>query len=111
MLKKKGINGVLYLTIAPKLVPAIPTPKAKRIENIKQYIKKGSLNKVLKTENGETLINVYNVKIIKIKFSIAENTMVGLPISHKKGLNNAVKMAFGATESKLIKLPSNFPIS
>ena len=51
---------------------------------------------------GETLIKVKNVNTIKIKFSTAENTIVGLPISHKKGLNSAVKIAFGATESKLI---------
>ena len=60
---------------------------------------------------GETLIKLNNVKSIKIKFSIAENTMVGLPISQIKVIHNAVKIAFGATEIKLIKLPSNFPIS
>ena len=34
--KKKGINGILYLTKAPKLVPAMPTPKAKNKEKTKQ---------------------------------------------------------------------------
>tara|TARA_B100000963_G_scaffold353705_1_gene368900 strand:- start:221 stop:340 length:120 start_codon:yes stop_codon:yes gene_type:complete len=34
--KKKGIRGVLYLTNAPKLVPAIPTPNANKNEKIKQ---------------------------------------------------------------------------
>ena len=60
---------------------------------------------------GEILIKLKNVNTIKIKFSTAENTIVGLPISHKKGLNSAVNIAFGATEIKLTKLPSNFPIS
>ena len=60
---------------------------------------------------GETLIKVKKVNTIKIKFSTAENTIVGLPTSHKKGLNNAVKIAFGATETKLTIVPSNFPIS
>ena len=31
--EKNGTRGVLYLTKAPKLVPAIPTPKAKNKEN------------------------------------------------------------------------------
>ena len=34
--KKKGIKGILYLTNAPKFVPAIPTPKVKNKEKIKQ---------------------------------------------------------------------------
>tara|TARA_B100000768_G_scaffold128069_1_gene118674 strand:+ start:495 stop:683 length:189 start_codon:yes stop_codon:yes gene_type:complete len=34
--KKNGIKGILYLTNAPKLVPAMPTPKAKNIEKKKQ---------------------------------------------------------------------------
>ena len=34
--KKKGIKGILYLTKAPKFVPAIPTPKAKNKEKIKK---------------------------------------------------------------------------
>ena len=41
-LKKNGINGILYLTNAPKFVPAIPTPKAKIIEKNMQYNKNGS---------------------------------------------------------------------
>ena len=36
ILKKNGIKGVLYLTRAPKFVPAIPTPKEKNIEKMKQ---------------------------------------------------------------------------
>ena len=47
MVKKNGIRGVLYLTRAPKLVPAIPTPKAISREKIKQYKIKGSLNIIL----------------------------------------------------------------
>ena len=34
--KKKGIKGILYLTNAPKLVPAMPTPNANKIEKTKQ---------------------------------------------------------------------------
>lgn len=47
MVKKNGTRGVLYLTRAPKLVPAIPTPKAISREKIKQYKIKGSLNIIL----------------------------------------------------------------
>ena len=50
--KKKGIKGILYLTNAPKLVPAIPTPKAKNKEKTKQQTKKGSLKVSLKNLKG-----------------------------------------------------------
>ena len=47
-MKKKGISGNLYLTKAPKLVLAIPTPKAKKTEKIIEKRKKGSLKISLK---------------------------------------------------------------
>ena len=42
IVKKKGTRGVLYLTKAPKFVPATPTPNAKINENVIQYRRKGS---------------------------------------------------------------------
>ena len=38
--------GILYLTNAPKFVPAIPTPNAKNIENKIQNNKNGYENKM-----------------------------------------------------------------
>ena len=93
----------MYLTKAPKLVPAIPTPNAKKMEKTKQYIKNGSWIKILKTFIGFILIKVKNVITSKIVFSMAERTMVGLPISHKNGLNKAVIIARGATLNRTKK--------
>lgn len=110
MLKKNGTKGILYRTRAPKLVPAIPTPNANKIEKIKQYNKKGSLNKILTNLIGEILIKIIIVKTNKITFSITDKTIVGLPISQNCGLKRAVKIAKGATEINPPIEPSSCPI-
>ena len=48
---------------------------------------------------GDVRIKITKVKMIIIVFSIAENTIVGLPISQNKGLKRAVKIAKGATDN------------
>ena len=102
--------GILYLTNAPKLVPATPTPNAKKTENKKQNNINGCFVKSLMIFKGLVLINKKIIKIIKIVFSAADMIIVGLPTSHKKGLKMAVNIANGARLIKLVKLPSSSPI-
>ena len=65
-------------------MPAIPTPKAKNKENIKQYKRKGSRHNILTNFNGEVRTIMKKVNVIKTVFSSADNNMVGLPISQIK---------------------------
>ena len=99
--------GILYLTSAPKFVPAIPTPNAKNVENKIQNNKNGCFVKSLIIFMGLVLINKRKTKRIKATFSTAEITIVGLPISQIKGLKRAVKIAIGAKLSKLDNVPSS----
>ena len=109
-LNRKGINGILYLTNAPKLVLAIPTPKAKNIENMKANAKKGSVNISLKNLKGESLNKRTAVKNSNKIFSTTEITIIGLPISQGRGLKIDVKMAIGANRKRPVKDPSISPI-
>ena len=94
--KKNGISGILYLTSAPKFVLAIPTPKANINEKIMANKTKGSFIIVVTKLNGLVLTMRVKVTIIKIKFSITEIIIIGLPISQGSGLYRAVKIAVGA---------------
>ena len=76
----------MYLTKAPKLAEAMPTPNAKTIENSKQKTKKLSFLKIFMKVKGFTDRRMKNVKDKDIKFSIPDIIMVGLPDSHKNGL-------------------------
>ena len=84
--KKKGINGILYLTNAPKFVLAIPTPNAKIKENVKANTKNGSFRIILIVLNGLILIKIKKLNKIKIIFSTTEIIIIGLPISFGRGL-------------------------
>jgi hypothetical protein len=77
--KKKGKNGILYRTSAPKLDVLSPIPNPKISVNNKQNIKKGSL-KILNMEKGLVIIS-HTVKIKISKFSIPESHIVGEPTS------------------------------
>ena len=57
----------------------------------------GSENIMEKNFLGLVLKIKMNVKIKSIEFSNADISIVGLPTSHIIGLNNAVKIAKGAT--------------
>ena len=89
---------------------AIPTPKANTIVKVNAYNKIGSLKIVLKNLIGPFLVIANNENSNKPKFSIADKTIAGLPISVIEGLYIAVKIAIGANLISPEKVPSSFPI-
>ena len=77
---KKGKNGILYRTKAPKLEVLKPTPNPKIMVNRIQKIRKASSLIDLSSDMGFE-ITTHITKTIKSVFSIPDNIIVGDPVS------------------------------
>lgn len=103
--------GILYLTNAPKFVPARPTPNPKIITKINEVTRKESEKRYLKKITGFTLKIMIMMYTVSIRFSTALKIIAGLPISRTVGLKIEEKIAIGAMLSNPKNVPSIFPTS